>query len=91
MSKQIKVLLASVFTLCLAAPAFAQMNTITSIQEGRQNMADHSQSGDDNLTSTYQEGDENLGRVQQRGNINEVQAGQFGRGRNVIQADQRAR
>ncbi len=65
-----KVLISSILLAGFASSAFAQVNTNTTVQEGKVNTNATRQKGADNDNVTVQRGDDNLNATRQRGGIN---------------------
>ena len=84
-------MLAAAMVLGFSVPAYSQVNTNTTIQEGRINTNDSTQVGHDNDNATHQRGGVNTNRNRQRGEINTNQTGQVGGGDNYNESDQRGR
>lgn len=84
-------MLAAAMVLGFSAPAAAQVNTNTTIQEGRVNSNASNQEGHDNDNATHQRGRVNDNYNRQRGGVNTNQTGQVGGGDNYNESDQRGR
>jgi minor curlin subunit len=87
----VSTVLATAMAVGLSSAAYAQVNTNTTIQEGRVNTNQSNQEGDDNDNATFQEGRDNANSNRQRGDINTNQTGQKGGGVNYNESDQQGR
>ncbi len=91
MKNQTKMLFVAALAIGLSAPAFAQVNTNTTIQRGNVNTNDSYQSGADNDNATDQEGRDNANRSYQAGSRFNTNQTYQGGGVNYNESTQRGR